>query len=163
MPRRFFTTLVMVSMVAACSSDTTGPGTPSPIDGLQQPVARDSTGNPPPAPPLPTGDGQIRGTVVGQSSGGGDTLATAPRLAGATITAYPLTSTNPQDILGPSVATVATGNDGKFTLPALPAGQYVITVEPATAQEATYHGQWIRATIYAQSGDHPWWVVLSKK
>lgn len=154
---------ILVLAITACSSEPAGPLMHSPLDGLQESLALDSTGTLPPTPPLPTGDGQIRGTVLGKSSAAGDTLATSPRLAGAAIGVFPVVRTDPQETLGPEAASAVTGTDGKFTLPTLPTGQYVITIKPADADMALYMGQWIRTTIHSGSGDYPWWIVLAKR
>lgn len=166
MTRRILLALGAIAILAACSSDPAGPNMPSVLDGLIESVARDTLGNPPPAPPTPTptGSGEIHGTVLGQSEPGGviDTLETAPRIVGATITVYPVLDDSPLELDDP-VATVTTGADGKFETPALDAGEYVITVEPPASQAATYHGQWIRGFIHGTSFEHPWWVVLAER
>lgn len=147
--------------LAACSGNPTG-SDPSPLLGLVQAMARDSTGSPPPIPQQPTGTGTIRGTVLAPSTGGGDTLATAPRIVGAMVKVYPVVGQTPLE-LGAVAASVVTGADGRFQTPTLPAGEYVVTIEPPASSAAIYYGQYIRGMIYAQSGDSQWWVVLAKR
>lgn len=155
--------LVFATALAACSSDPAGPIPPSVLDGLQQSVAHDSVGGTPPTPQNPTGSGEIHGTVLLPSNGGGgDTLATAPRVVGATITAYPVLNSSSLE-LGPAAASTVTGADGMFTLPTLAAGEYVITVEPPAALASTHYGTWIRGNIHPDSGYFPWWVVLAAR
>ena len=150
--------------LAACSdSNSTGP-TRSPLSGLTVSAQKDSTGAPPPAPPVNPTPGFFRGTVLGPSlpGAGNDSLTTAPRISGVVITAYPVTSstTNPPTV-GPALASVTTGADGKFQLPTISGGEYVVTFTPPAG--SPYGGVWVTATAHNTSGEFPWWVVLWKK
>lgn len=147
--------------VTACSNDPAGPSIPDPLAGLIQASAHDSTGAAIPPGPA-TGTGQVSGTVLGPSEpgAGNDSLRTAPRVFGAVVTVYPVTSDAPL-VLGDAVGTTITGVDGRFTLPVLPSGQYVVTIEPPSG--SPYYGQWIHGMIHAGSGEHPWWIVLAKR
>jgi hypothetical protein len=164
MTRRLLAAVATIAFVAACSSDPAGPSTPMVLDGLVESAALDTLGNAPPTPQNPAGPGTITGTVLAPSEpgAGNDSLQTAPRIVGAVVTAYPVTGSDPLE-LGPEAASILTGADGKFVLPTLPAGDYVVTIEPPTAQAATYHGQWLRGMIHADSGDHHWWLVLAER
>lgn len=148
-------------ILAACSdSDPIKPPT-SPLIGLVKQMPIDSAGNAPPAGS--NGPGIVRGTVLGPSApgAGNDSLETAPRVSGAAITVYPVLSMNgaePQ--LGDAIASTQTGGDGKFTLPSLEAGDYVVTILPPAG--SGYTGVWLIGKIHGGSGDHPWWVVLHK-
>jgi hypothetical protein len=136
----------------------------SPLAGLNESPARDSTGAVPPPPVGALQPGDINGTVLGPSpvGAGGDTLATAPRIAGVEITVYPvLDESGPLPEVGPPIASTATGADGKFSLPDLPGGPVVVTFEPPAA--SAYAGTWSTTVIHGGSGDHPWWVVLPRK
>ncbi len=163
--RSTLATALLLATLAACSSDPSGPNGPAVLDGLVEAVAMDSTGTPPPPPTDPsTGTGQVRGTVLAPSEpgAGNDSLQTAPRIAGATLTAYPVLTSNPLT-LGVEVAMVVTDAAGHFELPTLPTGDYVVTVEPPAASASVYYGQWIHGQIHPQSIDHPWWLVLAKR
>src|SRR5688572_24426019 len=113
MTRALSSVVLLALTLTACSSDPTGPTVPTELSGLIESPARDSIGTPPP-PPTNSGPGEIRGTVLTPSPGGGnDSLATAPRIEGAIITVYPVSSTGPLE-LDPEVASAVTGADGKF-------------------------------------------------
>jgi hypothetical protein len=150
-------------LLVACSDDDPTGTENSPLAGLSGREGSDSIGNPlPPEPTNPT-PGSFHGTVLGPAdpSQGGDTLATAPRVSGVVVTAYPLLGGTPGDPqLGQAEATVTTGADGKFQLPELSGGEYVVTFRPPSS--SNYGGVWIRAFTSAQSNEWPWWVVLSK-
>lgn len=146
--------LCLVAAAAACT-DTAGPN-PSPLDGLTQYASTDSLGAPPPPPvgtPVP---GYFQGTVLGPSApgSGNDSLATAPRVAGVTVTAYTQLDRDP-------VASVVTGADGRFVLPTMPGGHYVVTFTPAPG--SPYGGVWASAPVHGTSHTHHWWVVLWKR
>jgi hypothetical protein len=158
-------TLALAAIAAfalACSDDPTGTDN-SPLAGLTQREGGDSVGNPlPPEPTNPT-PGSFHGTVLGQAEPGSvDTLANAPRISGVVVKAFPVTGgTQAMPTLGPVEATVTTGADGKFQLPELSGGEYVVTFTPPSS--SIYGGVWVTAFTSAQSNDHPWWVVLWKK
>jgi hypothetical protein len=136
----------------------------SPLAGLNESAARDSSGgSPPTGAPQP---GDLSGTVVGPSpvGSGGDTLATAPRVAGVEITVYQVIESNLPvypPMVGPPIASTISGVDGKFALPGLPGGPIVVTFEPPSS--GAYAGTWSSWVIHANSGDYPWWVVLPLK
>jgi len=147
----------------ACSDSPTE-SEDSPLAGLSQRDAADSVGNPLPPPPANPTPGSFHGTVLGpsQPGSGNDSLATAPRVAGAVVIAYPVTGgTEANPTLGAAAATVTTGADGKFQLPTLAGGTYVVTFTPPA--NSIYGGVWVTAATSANSNDHPWWVILWKK
>jgi hypothetical protein len=149
--------------VSACSDSPTE-NENSPLTGLTQRGGSDSTGNPLPPPPTNPTPGSFHGTVLGpsQPGSGGDTLASAPRVAGVVVTAYPVTGgTESLPTLGSAAATVTTGADGKFQLPTLTGGTYVVTFNPPAS--SIYGGVWVTAATSATSNDWPWWVILWKK
>jgi hypothetical protein len=161
--RSGFALALVAGFAIACSDDPVSTDT-SPLDGLTQRAGADSLGNPVPGEPTAPAPGIFRGTVLGpaQPGEGVDTLETAPRVADVVVTAYPVTGGSAPDYeLGDAVATVNTGADGKFTLPELAGGLYVVTFEPPAS--SPYNGVWVTAYTSAQSGDHPWWVVLSEQ
>lgn len=148
--------------LAACSDSPTETEN-SPLAGLAQREGSDSTGNPLPPPPTNPAPGGFHGLVLGPSApgSGNDTLATAPRIAGVMVTAYPVTGgTYANPTLGAAEQSVTTGADGKFQL-TLSGGEYVVTFNPPAA--SIYGGVWIMATTSENSNDWPWWVTLWKK
>jgi hypothetical protein len=157
------------SLAAACSENgPTQVQEDSPLAGLVRGNGTDSVGTPPPPPP-PTNPtpGYVRGTVLAPSIGappGTDTLATATRIVGARVTAYPrIRSTTDTLGVGPVAAQVLTNERGEFQLPTLPGGEYIITFNPPPSQNATYGGVWAVSTIHQNSHVHPWWIILWKK
>ena len=164
--RRAFLALGTLGITLACSGrdNLIQPPVLSPLAGLNESTARDSLGT---LPPVPTGafsTGDIRGTILGPSPVGstGDTLATAPRVAGVEITVYQvLDSSGPVPEVGPPIANTISGADGKFLLTDLPGGPVVVTFEPPSS--GPYAGTWSSSVIHAASGFHPWWVVLPLK
>jgi hypothetical protein len=160
MKMRLLASSLTLLAVAACAEDPVTIPTGSPLAGLSQSSWTDSTTtNNNPA----DGPGYFHGTIVGQSppGAGNDSLATAPRIAGAVVTIY-ARKANTGDAVEPGDAkgSVTTGSDGKFTLPTLPAGQYVVTVVPPGN---IYHGVYVWGTLNQHSSTYPWWVVLHKK
>ena len=156
---------LLTGVTVACSDDDnpTEP-TASPLSGLAREDTRDSVGNPPPPPPVGTPTpGSVHGTVLGPSEpgAGNDSLETAPRVVGATVTAYPVESMGVEPDLGPAAASVVTDANGKFALPELPGGEYVVTFNPPA--NSPYGGVWVTTVIHSGSNEHPWWVVLWKK
>jgi hypothetical protein len=160
----YFALALIAGSLVACSSEKPTGVVNSPLAGISQRDGSDSIGNPlPPGPVTPT-PGSFHGTVLGPSEpgAGNDSLATAPRVAGAVVTAYPVTGgTAAAPTLGTAEASITTGADGKFQLPTLAGGEYVVTVNPPAS--SIYGGVWVTAFTSAQSNDWPWWVVLWKK
>src|SRR5687767_1546826 len=129
----------VASLAIACADKTVTPVDPSPLSGLQRVEGTDSTGAPPPdssgsPAPNPASPGYVLGTVLGPSApgAGNDSLNTAPRIAGVKVTALSRVAPTAGDTIGigPAVATVTTGADGKFQLPTLPGGEYFVTFVP---------------------------------
>ena len=168
---RTFLLLLATTAAVACAGDptTTGGGN-SPLAGLKSSVAGDSAGTTPaPTPPPATTPtpGYVHGTVRAPGANaqpGQDTLAASIKIAGAIVTAYPrvVQGTDTAGV-GPVAAQVTTDADGKFTLPVLPGGEYVITFNPPKSLEGTYGGVWTIGTIHEKSHEFPWWVTLWKK
>jgi hypothetical protein len=84
-----------------------------------------------------------------------------PRLGGVAIAVYPQLTGGATPTVGAVVASTVTGTDGKFTLPTLPGGMYVVTFTPPNG--SVYGGVWVTATAYDGSSEYPWWVVLPRK
>lgn len=160
--RAFALILALTSGLAVACSDDDPTGTEeSPLAGLAQRDGRDSVGNPLPPPPLSPIAGGFHGTVLGPSTGTGDTLASAPRIAGVVVKAHKViggTQADPE--LGPVEKSATTGADGKFAL-TLSGGEYVVTFTPPA--NSIYGGVWVTASTSATSNDWPWWVILWKK
>jgi hypothetical protein len=137
----------------------------SPLDGFAEATATDSAGNPLP-PPTGTGPGSFRGTVLGPSApgAGNDSLATAPRLAGVRVTAYPLDRSGAVGEttadLGVPIANVFTDSVGAFQLPTLPAGEYAVSFAPS--EGSGYAGVYVITQAHPTSNATPWWVVLPR-
>lgn len=154
--------LILVAMVA-CGDSATDPVN-TPLDGLARSSVADSVGNVPPAPQAAAAPGYFRGTVLGPSTpgAGNDSLSTAPRVAGAVVTAFPVVGGDDADPeIGDAAATATTGADGRFTLATLPGGTYVVTIAPPAS--SPYRGVWVTASAHAGSHEHPWWVVLQER
>ena len=150
------------ALFVACSDSPTETEN-SPLAGLAQRDGKDSIGNPLPTPPANPTPGSFHGTVLGPSEpgSGNDSLATAPRVSGVVVTAYPITGgTQADPDLGAAEKSVTTGADGKFAL-TLSGGDYVVTFNPPAS--SIYGGVWVTSATSATSNDHPWWVILWKK
>ncbi|HEX9562931.1 MAG TPA: hypothetical protein VF981_03140 [Gemmatimonadaceae bacterium] len=161
--RPTFALAILATLALACSDNPTASEN-SPLAGLTLREGTDSVGNPPPPEPTNPTPGSFHGTVLGQSEpgAGNDSLITAPRVADVVVTVFPVTGGEPgAPTLGTAEATVTTGADGKFQLPTLAGGMYVVTFNPPGS--SIYGGVWVTAATSAQSNDHPWWVVLWKK
>jgi hypothetical protein len=154
--------LALVASSVACSGDDPNEPPSSPLEGLPAVVASDSLGNLPPGVAAASGPGYFRGTVLGESApgAGNDSLQTAPRVAGAVVTAYPVLSGSGASVeIGDAAASVTTGADGRFTLPTLPGGPYVVTIVPPAG--SPYTGVQVSAPVASPtSHEHPWWIVL---
>ncbi len=160
---RYLPTLAAVTLAMLASACSTGTGpADSPLQGLNQVASADSTGATPPPPETQTATpGFVQGTVLGPSlpGAGNDSLATAPRIAGVMVRAYADPSgIGSADQLGDPVATVVTGADGRFTLPTLPGGPYVVTFTPPPG--SIHGGVWVSGIIHSGSSAFPWWIVL---
>jgi hypothetical protein len=148
------------AVIGACSDNSvTGP-TSTPLAGLSKSLTNDTSNT----THNPSGDGPgfFHGTVIGHSPAGGpDTLTTAPRIAGVVVTIY--TRKLNGDAVEPDVqkGTVTTGADGLFTLPTLPAGEYVVTFVPPEGSGLS--GVYVFGSLQQTSGDYPWWITLPKK
>ena len=155
--------LALASTLTVACSDSPTETEESPLVGLAQRDGKDSVGNPLPPPPTNPTPGSFHGTVLGPSTpgSGNDTLATAPRVSGFVVTAYPITGgTQADPDLGTAEKSVTTGADGKFAL-TLAGGDYVVTFTPPAT--GIYGGVWVTAATSPTSNDHPWWVILWKK
>lgn len=154
--------ILVLGAVLACNGDDSLRPAPNPLQGLNALDARDSTGTLVPPPPAGAATaGYFRGTVLGPSApgSGNDSLETAPRVVGARLTAYPIIQDGvAAGTIGAALAEIYTDADGRFTLPLLPGGEYVVTVTPPTG--SPYGGVFVTATAHAESHVHPWWVVL---
>ncbi|MCC7003488.1 MAG: hypothetical protein IT357_15130 [Gemmatimonadaceae bacterium] len=155
--------LALTLGVAACG--TTDVEIESPLDGFAEATATDSAGNPLP-PPTGTGPGSFRGTVLGPSApgAGNDSLATAPRIAGVRVTAYPL---NRDGVVGEvtadiglPIAHVFTDSLGVFQMPTLPSGRYAVLFAPSDG--SGYAGVYVTTEAHPTSNATPWWVVLPR-
>src|SRR3954447_16730152 len=137
--RVVFASFTAAAIVAACSADS--PLQPSgPLAGLDVSRAGDTATNVNHTP-AGTGPGYFRGTVLGPSApgAGNDSLNTAPRIAGVVITIYERKLGGADTVaVGDAKGSVTTGSDGLFSLPTLPAGEYVVTFVPPT--NSGYHG-----------------------
>ena len=159
--RAFALIFALTSGLALACSDSPMETEESPLAGLAQRDGRDSIGNPLPPPPSTPVPGGFHGTVLGPSTGTGDTLATAPRIAGVVVKAMKVTGgTQAEPELGPVEQTVTSGADGKFAL-TLSGGEYVVTFTPPAS--SIYGGVWVTASTSTTSNVHPWWVILWKK
>lgn len=154
----FLVAFTAVTVVGACSDDPSSPGPIAPLAGLALGNSNDTiTGSVQPGVATP---GSFHGYVIGKGIGL-DTIATAPRMVGATITAYPhLGYDGETPKVGESVGSVTTNSDGFFQFPVIPGGDYVVTVKPPAGSE--YKGQYVTTTISNASNSGNWWVVLQK-
>jgi hypothetical protein len=149
--------------IVACSSDTPVEPNDSPLAGLTKSTTTGDTANTENSP-VGNGPGHIEGTVMGpsQPGAGNDSLETAPRIAGVVVTIYERDmSVSEPTPKGDAKGSVTTGADGKFVLPTLPAGDYIVTFVPPAS--SGYYGQYVFGPLRENSGQYPWWIVLAKK
>jgi hypothetical protein len=157
---------VLGAMLAVVACGVDGPTVPddtSPLAGLSKSAPGDTSNST--NAPTGTGPGYFTGTVLGpsQPGAGNDSLNTAPRISGVVVTIYERKQSGGADTVavGNAKGTVTTGADGKFTLPTLPAGEYVVTFVPPSS--SGYHGAYAFGPLRENSHQYPWWVVLAKK
>ena len=157
-PRALFIAAIVAAVAAAaCSDDPAAPVAPE-LAGLSRGNSNDTTSGQ--TTPGTTTPGSFHGFVIGRGTGP-DTIATAPRIAGATITAYPhLGFDGETPRVGASAGSVTTDANGFFQFPTIPGGDYVVTIRPPAGSE--YQGQYALTTISNISNTGNWWVVLSK-
>ena len=152
----------VATIATACSTEpTVGPDS-SPLAGLDLSASGDTANST--HSPSGMGPGYFQGTVLGPSSpgAGNDSLNTAPRIAGVVVTIYQRKAGTGDAVeAGDAKGSVTTGTDGKFTLPTLPAGEYVVTFVPPAS--SGYHGAYAFGPLRENSSQYPWWVVLAKK
>lgn len=155
--------LAVAATTAACSDDsaTTQPPVTTPLAGLSATSSNDTVTSP---QPTPSGSGFFHGTVMAPSvtGPGTDTLKTSTKIPDVRVTIYPRLSTNASDMsVGPAAGSVLTDAQGQFTLPTLPAGDYVVTFVPP--ESSIYRGSYAWGPLRSNSGQFAWWVVLTKK
>jgi hypothetical protein len=159
-PRSSLGLVVIAVAIAAAGCSDREPTTSGrdPLAGL----AAATRGDTAPAPPdsTPRGAGNFVGTVYGYEPGR-DTLETAVKIEGARVTAFVRAEANGDVVAGRQVATVLTNDQGFFRMPTLPAGAYVVTFVPPST--SPYRGGWTTAEAWQQSGDSPWYIMLSRK
>ena len=145
----------------ACSDDSTTEPQTSVLAGLSATTSNDTVKTP---PPTVTGSGYFRGTVMGPAvtGPGTDTLKTSPKIAGVVVTIYPrLADVNGQITMGPAAGSTTSDALGLWTLPTLPAGEYVVTFVPPAS--SIYLGSYAFGPLRSNSSQFGWWVVLNKK
>jgi hypothetical protein len=160
--RQIIPSLAILAIVAACGADTVLQPDDSPLAGLDKSASGDTANVT--HSPTGTGPGYFRGTVLGpsQPGAGNDSLNTAPKISGVVVTIYERKAgTGDTVAVGDAKGSVTTGTDGKFQLPTLPAGEYVVTFVPPAG--SPYHGAYAFGPLRQNSSDYPWWVVLAKK
>jgi hypothetical protein len=150
--------MVGAMALAACQGDSTNPTT-GVLAGVAHVTSNDTTiGTPPVGTTTP---GSFHGFVIGHGTGV-DTMLTAPRIVGATVTAYPqLGFDGSTPLIGDPVGTVTTDASGTFQFPEIAGGNYVVVVRPPAS--SGYRSVYILATISNVSNSGNWWVVLSQE
>ena len=145
---------------AACSDKPTTPIDPSPLTGLSRGESNDTIGTVPP-PPAQATPGSFHGYVLGPGTGP-DTMATAPRLEGITVTIYPYSGyVGNQPNVGDAVATMVTDANGWFESPVVDGGEYAVSFVPPAS--SIYRGMYVTTTIHAGSSGGNWWIILPRK
>ncbi len=155
--------LVSACLFTACSDSNTEPQQPATgvLAGLSAGARNDTVTTP---APTATGSGNFRGTVMGPSvtGPGTDTLSTSPRIADVKVTIYPkLADVNGEIAVGPAAGSTTSDAQGQWTLPTLPAGDYVVTFVPP--ENSIYRGSYAFGPLRSNSNLYQWWVVLTKK
>ena len=151
--------LVLVAgLFAACAHDSSTAPTGGPLAGLNETTSNDSAST---TNQSNSGPGYFHGTVLGTPTPGPDSMATAPRIANVSVTIYQEVRTAAGIQAGTEMGSVLTNTAGQFTLPMLPAGDYVVTFVPPS--DSPYHGMYASGPLNGNSPDYPWWVVLSKR
>lgn len=153
--------LAMIAMAACGGESVSGPDV-TPLTGLSKSTSGDTSNTT--HTPTGSGPGFFRGTVMGPSApgAGNDSLLSAPRVAGVVVTIYERKAGTGDAVeAGDQKGTVTTGSDGLFTLPTLPAGEYVVTFVPPST--SVYNGVYVFGPLRENSSNYRWWVVLSKK
>lgn len=144
--------------IGACGSDPVPPSVPSILAGL---AATNADSAPPPTPQPTPGTGAFHGLVLGHGTGP-DTMATAPRLQGVKVTAYPHSGWDGQEpVVGAAAAVMTTDGTGAYQSPMLPGGNYIITFVPPTDSE--YRGVYVQGNINSTSDVGTWVVILPRK
>lgn len=158
---RLIASLGVAAALVACGDNSPTLPDSSPLAGLSKTTTNDSSTTWDPA--TPSGPGYFHGTVLGPSApgAGNDSLTTAPRISGVVVTIYDRQPGEGEVKTGEARGSVTTGADGKFTLPTLPAGEYVVTFVPPA--NSGYHGMYAFGPLNEKSSTYPWWVVLAKK
>lgn len=152
--------LAALIVAVACADE--GPTTPGPttLMGLVEVESNDTIATQPP-PEAPATPGAFHGFVLGHGTGP-DTMATAPRLQGVVVTAYPHLGWNGSNpVVGEASATRTTDANGAFQFPVLPGGEYVVTFVPPAS--STYGATFVTTTIHSGSDEGNWWVILPLK
>jgi hypothetical protein len=160
--RAFAAVVLVASGIAACDKAPITTPDNSPLAGLSKSEVHDTSNAA--HSPTGTGPGYFKGTVLAPAlpGAGNDSLNTAPRIAGVVVTIYERDVTKDEGVaVGDAKGSVTTGADGKFQLPTLPAGEYIVTFVPPA--NSGYHGTYAFGPLYATSSDFPWWIVLAKK
>lgn len=154
--------LVSACIFTACSDSSTEPQPQTTVlSGLSASARNDTVTTPAPSA---TGTGNFRGTVMGPAvtGPGTDTLSTSPRIANVTVTIYPrLADVNGEITLGAAAGSTKSNAQGQWTLPTLPAGDYVVTFVPP--ENGIYRGTYSFGPLRSNSNQYAWWVVLPKK
>lgn len=156
---RSIVSAAVIIAAIACGDSTTDVDS-SILLGLSRAEANDTVTTTPPPPTQPT-PGAFHGFVLGPGTGP-DTMATAPRLQGVAVMAYPLlgySGTQPQ--VGDVVASMVTDANGAFQSPTIAGGEYVVTFVPPL--NSIYRGVYVTTTIHDGSSSGTWWIILPRK
>ena len=152
-------TLALAALVAACGDDPSSPADGASLDGFVSAQRNDSTGGPPPDT-VAEGPGRFKGIVRGYTPGAVDTTATLVVLGNVKVTAYEYEGTMNQPALRDPVAQTFSDLQGRFELPTLPGGNYVVTFVPPAS--SGYRPGWTIGWAWPRSGDNDWQIHLPK-